>query len=281
MYRLTNYVFGFVIVYLFILEAKMSDHSLILIALALSSIVAFIAFLWKWITLDAIKSVIILGTIVLGFSGWYPAFALIFFFVTGSLFARRNILFRESNSLNFVPVFRNYGRRDGYQVWANGFWLALFCLGWFLTGSNGFFIAAFTAIAAATADTWATEVGTYRPGKTVNILTFRPAEPGEDGGISLKGSVAALSGAALISLFLLMSDTVLPEYAAIIVLIFGLTGCFIDSYLGAVYRANSTSFKIPKDFSEGGESGFANSVINWLSTGISGILAIIITYVFY
>ncbi|TVQ04383.1 MAG: DUF92 domain-containing protein [Balneolaceae bacterium] len=281
MYRLTNYVFLFAVLYLFILEAKMSDHNLIFIAFILSSIVAFAAFLWNWITLDAIKSIIILGTIVLGFSGWYTAFALIFFFISGSLLSGRNKVYRESMEVTYLPVYRDYGRRDGYQVWANGFWLAIFCLGWFLTGSAGFLIAAFTTIATATADTWATEIGTHKPGKTVSILTLIPVQSGEDGGISLKGSIAAISGAAFISLFLLFSEDIIPKHAAFLVFIFGLSGCFIDSVLGAVYRKKNWKFSIPKDFSEGGNDGFTNSLINWASTGTSGILAIIITYIFY
>jgi uncharacterized protein (TIGR00297 family) len=280
-YRITNYVFLFAVIYLFILEAKMSDHNLILIAVILSTFIATASFLWNWVTLDAIKGIIILGTIVLGFSGWYTAFALVFFFISGSLLSRRNIINRQLKNLSYVPVYRDYGRRDGYQVWANGFWLAIFCLGWFITHSEGFLIAAFTAIAAATADTWATEIGTHKPGTTINIITLKPAEPGDDGGISMKGSIAAVAGAAMISVFSLLSDAIVMKNAAFLVFLFGLIGCFIDSVLGAVYRKKNWSFRIPKDFSGGGKDGFSNSLINWASTGTSGIIIIIITYIFY
>ncbi len=280
MYRLTNYVFGFAIVYLFILEARMSDHNLILIALVLSSTVAFIAFLLNWITLDAIKSIIILGTIVLGFSGWYTALAVILFFVSGSLLARRNMAYRESKVFTFVPVYRDYGRRDGYQVWANGFWLAIFCMAWFLTGIPGFYIAAFTVIAAAAADTWATEVGTHKPGNTFNILTRKPVDPGEDGGISLKGSLAAVAAAASVSLMLVLSDEIIPGNAIFLVFLFGFLSCFIDSLLGAFYIQKKWNLTIPKDFS-GGKDGFSNSLINWVSTGISGTLSMIISQLLF
>jgi hypothetical protein len=65
--RIVNYIFGLVIIYLFVLEGRSEDHFLILSGLVLSTIVAYTAFIGNWITLDATKAVIVLGTITLGF----------------------------------------------------------------------------------------------------------------------------------------------------------------------------------------------------------------------
>jgi uncharacterized protein (TIGR00297 family) len=191
LYRLINYLFGFVVIYLFILEAGMYDHAMLLTGLFLSVAVAFVAFLGNWITLDATKAVIILGTILLGFGGWILAAAVITFFITSSMLTRNKRVhgIADQNKRNSHPHLQK--RRDGYQIWANGFWPALFCITWFLMGWQVFLVAAFAALATATSDTWATELGTLKPGKTWKITSREPVEPGTDGGISLKGTLAA------------------------------------------------------------------------------------------
>jgi len=280
LYRLINYLFVFVVVYLFILEAGMQDHAMLIAGFILSGVVAYVAFLGNWITLDATKGVIILGTIALGFGGWALAAAIIFFFVTSSLFTRKKRVLGvfDDNKLNSHPHLQK--RRDGYQIWANGFWLTCFLIGWFLFSIDGFLVAAFTALATSTSDTWATEIGTLNPGKTWEITTGNPVEPGADGGISVKGTLAALAGAAAIASFIFLSDFLVPSGMFFIVFLFGLAGCFADSILGAAIINKSITLPMPEDFS-GNHSSFANSFVNWAATGISGILALIMTQLLF
>lgn len=260
----------------------MHDHALIITGFLFSILIAFIAFLSNWITFDATKSVIILGTIALGFGGWIIALALIFFFVSSSLLTRRNRKFTEAeeNVDIHASACNNKKRRDGYQVWANGFWLAVFCFGGFLTGITAFMIAAFVVIAVAAADTWATEIGTNKPGKTVNITTFKSTKPGAEGGISLKGTIAAVAGSVSIAVFLAFNQLMLPFSAAIFVVVFGIIGCFIDSFMGAVFSQNEIKIPVSSDFS-GTQHDFNNSFINWASTGLSGILSILTIQIFF
>ena len=54
------------------------------------------------------------------------------------------------------------------------------------------FEAAFAgAIAAASADTWATEIGTLSPANPVSIATLRPVQTGMSGGVSILGIAAS------------------------------------------------------------------------------------------
>jgi len=280
LYRLINYLFGFIVIYLFILEAGMYDHTRIITGLILSCIVAFIAFFGNWITLDAIKGVIIFGTIVLGFAGWIVAAATIFFFVTGSLLTRRN---RKSGIIDENKQSLDHHlqkRRDGYQIWANGFWVAIFCIGYFLFSLEGFLVAAYAALATATADTWATEIGTFKPGKTKLITTFREVEPGRDGGISLKGTLATIVGALAIALFVIAGDFMFGFQIFIIVFVFGVFGSLTDSVLGALLTDKNEIINVPADFS-GSYSAYLNSVINWISIGFSGLLALFTTQLMF
>lgn len=277
MYRLINYLFGLTLIYLFILEGKMGDHALILIGLGLSIIVAYITFLTNWISLEATKAVVILGTIVLGFGGWTLACAVAFFFGVSSFLTILNG--NRSNSPGNSIRISEDRRRDGYQVWANGFWVAAFCTLWFALNSVASLIAAFAALSAATADTWATEIGTLNPGETRKITTFEKVEPGTEGGVSLKGTLAGILGAMMIALFIFPLGILSPFKFFTVIFLGGVAGLLIDSIAGAIFFDEKISIKAPEDFSDSTNT-FTNSFINWASTGISGLAVYLITQFF-
>ncbi len=278
--RLTTYIFGFIVIFLFILEGKANDHFMILSGVALSVPVAYSAFLAGWITLDATKSAIILGTITLGFGGWWLAFALIFFFVSSSYLSvlrKRKITdTRETESLWYKSSDE---RRDGFQVWSNGFWLAFFLILWFITGQQAMLLAAFAAVAVATADTWATELGSLVPGKTRIITNFSVVEPGTDGGVSLKGTAAAFAGSFFGALFLLPTDLFSPGLIAT-VFFAGVIGSFADSYAGAYLQSSNVAAVRPYGFTKTSQA-FKNNFVNWLSTGIGGLVAFLVANFFF
>ncbi|MEX0944848.1 MAG: DUF92 domain-containing protein [Balneolaceae bacterium] len=280
MYRLINYLFSFVIIYLFILEANMGDHIQIFLGLFLSVLIAYIAFFGNWITLDAIKAVVIFGTLIFGLAGWSLALAVLFFFISSNLLSRWNRFNRYRDPEEKFRKPTGSKRRDGYQIWANGFWIAFFTMNWFIIQSDIILIAAFIALATATADTWATEIGTVKPGKTVKINTFTPIRPGKDGGVSIKGTVASAIGALLIACFVFMTSVDQPFWYFLIVLLFGFGGSLLDSYFGALFSDKKWRLKIPKDFT-GNQHLYSNSFVNWISTGLSAVLALMFIQVLF
>lgn len=255
----------------------MGDHALILIGLVLSIIVAYLSFLTNWISLEATKAVVILGTIVLGFGGWTLACAVAFFFGVSSLLTVLNGKKKEGVN-NSVEISEDR-RRDGYQVWANGFWIAVFCTLWFSLTSVASLIAAFGALAAATADTWATEVGTRNPGMTRKITTFEKVRAGSEGGISLKGTLAGILGALMIALFIFPLGILSPLKFFTVIFFGGVAGLLFDSIIGAIFLDKKISIEAPEDFSDSTNT-FTNSFINWASTGISGLAVYLITQLF-
>jgi uncharacterized protein (TIGR00297 family) len=91
------------------------------------------------------------------------------------------------------------GARNAMQVGANG-GVATVCAmlaatsspaQWAMWGFAG-------AFAAATADTWATEIGSAFGGTPRSIAGWQPIPPGLSGGITTLGSIAALCGAVWI-----------------------------------------------------------------------------------
>jgi uncharacterized protein (TIGR00297 family) len=237
----------------------------------LSLVVAYLAFFLTWLTLDATLPVIVVGTAILGFGGWILAVAVIVFFITGSLFSRLNKNLEMPESASIQPE----SRRDGLQIWANGFWAALFCILWFLVPVEYFLGAAFGVIATATADTWATETGIRKPGKTISLKTFKSVPPGTDGGVSLKGTLFAILGSLLIGFFASQGLYSEPVSTFIVISVAGFLGCLIDSYIGAVYQrkrnsedSDGTWYSMDKDKQ--------NSLVNWISTGCGGLIAFIL-----
>lgn len=274
--RLINYLFWIIVIFLFVLEGKLNEHLLILTGLGLSLIIAYLAFFLNWITLDATKAVIILGTITFGFGGIWPALALIFFFLSSSLVTRnkrQDGILSGSVPLRSEDPFHN-SRRDGYQVWANGFWVAVFCLAWFQFDRDFLLIAVYGAIAAATADTWATELGSRKKGRTRLITTFKKVEPGTDGGISFKGTVAsALGSIAVASLLLIMPDPY-DLNIAVVVAVAGFVGSVVDSYMGAIFQTQNVQL-IKSESIVGRDDMLKNCLVNWLATGTGGFITLL------
>ncbi len=84
----------------------------------------------------------------------------------------------------------------------------------------------------ATADTLASEIGAAFGGKPVMLTTLRKAEPGTDGAVSAKGTLAGVAGAAAVSMVGIwaMQMSMLQASAA---LTGGVAGLMFDSLLGA------------------------------------------------
>jgi uncharacterized protein (TIGR00297 family) len=96
-----------------------------------------------------------------------------------------------------------------------------------------------SALAFGAADTFASELGVLA-GRARSILTFRPVQPGTNGGVSAVGEAWAFVGAGVtaivgFALFRLFS-TSLPNDALFLgtVTISGFLGCQVDSVLGEV-----------------------------------------------
>ena len=116
------------------------------------------------------------------------------------------------------------------------------------------------ALAAATADTWATEIGTAVAGPTRLITSWRKVRPGSSGGVSPAGTLAGLAGA----LFIGVSATLLfpldraVAHGAVIVAA-GALGALVDSIAGATV--------------EGRVGWVDNDVVNLLGTGTGAAAA--------
>ncbi len=269
--RLVNIFFIFSLIFVFILFAKSGDHLRIGSALVLAGLFALIAFILNWLTIDGSKSAAIFGTIAYGLGGWQAALLVLVFFISASLFSKDTISAEGQLSIKF--------RRTGAQVWANGFWFALWLMIWFISKEYLFLTAAVASIAAANADTWATELGNKAKGKTFLITTLEQVKSGTDGGISISGSLAALAGSTLITVLFWITFANSTTLSLVLIIVAGVAGCFFDSYLGARYQGHIFSKKTVVNGSTR-PLKFDNNVVNWVAVGSSSIIVLLITLIF-
>ena len=98
-----------------------------------------------------------------------------------------------------------------------------------------------SALAVATSDTWASEIGRYFRNPTYDIIGTERIPPGVSGGISFSGTIGGIAGAAVIALlgFWLVRGFVFDDY--LLVTTFGTIGMLVDSVLGSVLQARYRS----------------------------------------
>ena len=126
------------------------------------------------------------------------ALILLAFFVTSVALTRAG----KKRKRELVDIGKG-GPRDAWQVLANGGIATACLLVWAYVdhsaATSPWFVAFAGAYAAATADTWATEIGTLAAKPPRSILTGKPLATGLSGGVSSAGTAAEIAGAVLIA----------------------------------------------------------------------------------
>jgi uncharacterized protein (TIGR00297 family) len=95
----------------------------------------------------------------------------------------------------------------------------------------GWYDGCIAALAEATADTVSSEIGQARGGPTWILTTFRRVPTGQDGGVSLTGTVAGMVAAGVVVAAGSLHHALWPEMA--LVFAAACAGLFFDSLLGA------------------------------------------------
>lgn len=143
--RWVNIFFSLSIIVVFTVYSGAITHQQILIGLLLAFLLTFTAFLINWLTIDGAVSATIFGMIAYGLGGTLGAGLVLAFFISGSILSKDQVSEEGFLEKKF--------RRDGKQVWANGFWFCLGILIWFFTKQSEFLVAASASLAATTSDT--------------------------------------------------------------------------------------------------------------------------------
>lgn len=169
----------------------------------------------RWLTPDGVAAALGVGLLVTWRFSWAGLALLGACLISGSLLSQ----FAE----------RRAPRRNARQVIANGGVAALAaCL--------GSLPAAAGALAAATADTWATEIGAFSPFPPRLIATGERVARGTSGGVTALGTLGGVAGAIVMGV---LTRGVAPRGhgpGVLAVTGAGVAGLVLDSLLGATLQ---------------------------------------------
>ncbi len=190
-------------------------------------ILGFITYYRKSLDLFGSAVMIIMGIVIIFSAGTNWLLLIILFLVMSLVATRYSKKYKRS-----LGQFE--GRRTSKNVISNG---VVAC---FMAAFGGYYVplvAGFIgAIATATADTLASEIGVLDQNPRL-ITTFQKVDPGTNGAVSTLGTAVGIFGAAVIGIasYLLgiMSN---PLISVTVAIISGTVGCFMDSILGALFE---------------------------------------------
>jgi uncharacterized protein (TIGR00297 family) len=215
-------------------------------------------------------------------AGWDWALLLIAFFIASTGISR---LGRDRKERRGAGVVTKGTERDAAQVVANGGAFAVCALGAALWPAPAWYAAGAGALAAAAADTWATEVGMLVGGTPRSIRSWRPVAPGTSGGITAPGTLAAVAGAAFVAaVAVALGWSGVAAWSAVGG---GLVGATVDSAVGATLQArrwcdrcNAPTERAlhpcgAPSRAAGGLAWLDNDAVNAVSTVVGALVALI------
>jgi uncharacterized protein (TIGR00297 family) len=203
----------------------------LLAGLGLAVSVALIAWSRRALSLSGAIAAVAVAAVCTA-AGWSWASLLIAFFLSGTGLSK--VGEREKRSRTSGVVEKG-GERDAWQVLANGGVFAAAALAGVIWPSGIWQVFGAGALAASTADTWATEIGGLSRSTPKSIVSMRAVEPGTSGGVTWLGIWAALCGAMFIAAFAHVLGWSLRAVCAAIV--GGFFGALVDSLVGATLQA--------------------------------------------
>jgi uncharacterized protein (TIGR00297 family) len=222
----------------FLLSRTQPENLQFAAGLGLALAVAVLSYKAGFLSASGSVGTFLLAVLIFGTGGWAWTVPILTFFILSSLLSKIGKSYKQK----FSAYFEKSSQRDIGQVIANGgsagtmlliynFYPADF-LYWFYLG----------ALAAVTADTWATEIGVFSITPPVSIRTFNRVPAGTSGGITLLGTLFALIGSLLIAISGLIAA---PSVVTLswghpvfyIIAIGGLLASLVDSLIGATLQA--------------------------------------------
>jgi len=228
-------LFSAIILY-YLLTRSTGENLQLTLGTVLGGLTAILSYRWKFLSASGAVATFLLASVVFGFGGWAWTIPILTFFILSSLLSKVGKGIKQQ----FDLIFEKGHQRDYAQVLANGGLAGVLMIVFMFNKNPAIYLYYLAALAAATADTWATEIGVYVRQRPRLILNLQPVPAGTSGGITVAGLFGALVGAAVIAVsgysFL---DARLSLSAIPFLLMIsgsGFLGSVVDSYLGATVQ---------------------------------------------
>jgi len=229
----------------------------IVLAAAVNLALAALALGLKMVNRSGAVCGFLLGVAV--YLGWgYKSFLLMFaFFVIGSAATRIGYARKAARGI----AEKRGGARSWREAVANTLAGAFFSLLVITTHHEGaFLMALIAAFAEAAGDTVSSEIGQWISARAYLITTFKPVPAGENGGVSMGGSIAGALASAII-VGLAFSLGLCGKGGAAIALAAAVAGNLLDSVLGATIERRGL---------------VTNGIVNFAGTSFAGMMALLI-----
>jgi uncharacterized protein (TIGR00297 family) len=216
------------------------DLLMLVEALVACGIIGAASLRFRFVTLSGFFAALIIGVVVFAApsDGWKWFIVIMIFHVVAAQFTKYK--YHTKRLLGFAQ--EKGGARAWQNVTANGGIAGLLALGEGLWPSGILAFGFIGAVATATADTLATEIGllSKREPRLITDLR-RKVSAGTSGGVSPIGELAALLGAVIIGFSawsLGLDDLGIYGFktTALVALLSGLAGCTLDSVVGATVQ---------------------------------------------
>jgi len=210
----------------------------------------------KLANLSGVLSGILMGLLIVSFTDFRWFLIMLLFFILGGAFTKYKYGYKRA-----IGIAEGGGGARGYKnVFGNGLAALVFAIAFGIIGNRLILVAYLGAVATATGDTLASEIGqTYK--KLPRLITDLTKVPhGTDGGVTILGEFAALGGAAVVSI-------------ASILLGVGSLGTLIPTILGGFFGANFDSI-LGATFER--KHYLTNSSVNFFATVAGAIASVII-----
>lgn len=196
---------------------------------------------------------------------------------------------REKRKMREEGLYPHVGARGLVQVLCNAMPALIFGAVYFATGIKCFLFASVTTVIAGVADSFASDLGITSDGKVVSILNFKEVPRGMSGGVSLFGTLSALTTSVVVALIIFAIGEI-GVTGLWITALSGFMGTIVDSILGAsIQRAykckecgkmteRKTHCGIPTERVKGWEI-VDNNVVNAVSLMIAGAISIALYFI--
>ena len=230
--------------------------------IGVNTLLAVLGFLLRGVDLSGGVAGWLLGTVIIVGAGPAMYVALLAFFIIGTVCTRLGYARKVSEGL----AQTRGGRRGASHAFANTAVAAACAVAcWRGLGLVPLFMG-ITALATATCDTVGSEIGQWLGRHAFRPLSFRPAERGSDGAISIEGTLAGILGAFGVAVAgtSMAAHHLRPGFTGTIVIdkawVIGVitASAALGSYLESV--VGNAHHEIPK------------SVMNFLNTAIGALL---------
>ncbi|MBI4164915.1 MAG: DUF92 domain-containing protein [Acidobacteria bacterium] len=225
-------------------------------AVGINAFFALLALGLKFIDRSGAAAGFFLGVaIYLGY-GWKSFLILFAFFVLGSLATRVGYASKAKRGV----AERRGGRRSWREATANSLAGAFFAVLVITTHHEAaFLVALVAAFAEAAGDTVSSEIGQWLSQRAYLITTFKPVPAGEDGGVSIGGTLAGFMASAIVVAVGFGLGLCGPGGTA---LAWGaaLAGNLLDSLLGATIERRGL---------------VTNGIVNFTGTSFAGAVALV------